>query len=168
MKRSETAMQRFFLTVMLVISMVGLVKGQELTSERTATPEQKEILRIEHEKLRAFYEGLDKPSIAADWLEHNETDDLAMTNSDGSTLTKAQHVAVRRSGEHKSLFQDHYDYKVRIYNGNTAVVTYLAYGITTTRGKLSGYIKWATTDVFVKLDGEWHTVVHHESRIPTQ
>ena len=156
-------MRTILLSRLLAVALVGSVQAQEITSESTATPEQKEILKIEHDKVKALYEG---GSVAADWFDRMEDDGLAQTNADGSTLTNAQHVAQRRSGDHKSLFQDHYDYRVRIYNGNTAVVTYLAYGITVSKGKPSSYVHVATTDVFVKQDGAWRTVVHANTFIP--
>lgn len=154
--------QKCLLIAVWGLSLAALVKAQQVTAEQTATPEEKEILKIEHEKIRAMQAG---GSVAADWFDHIEADGLAQTMQDGRTLTKAQHVAEYRTNAFKAIVHDHYDYRVRIYNGNTAVVTYLGYDIDELNGKSSGYAQNETTDVFVKENGKWRTVVHHVTRV---
>lgn len=156
-------MRRLVMTILLAGLMTGWANAQEVTSELTATPEQKEILKIEHEKVKAMQMG---GSVAADWFDNIETDTLAQTMPDGRTITKTQHIAEYRTNAFKAILHDHYDYNVRIFNGDTAVVTYLGYDIDVLNGKSSGYTHNVTTDVFVKRDGKWRTAVHHVTRLP--
>jgi hypothetical protein len=50
-KRS-VAMQGFLLAIALAFSLVGSVRAQEVSAEPTATPEEKQTLKIEHERLK--------------------------------------------------------------------------------------------------------------------
>jgi hypothetical protein len=168
-------MRRLLLSILLAVPWFGSVKAQKLTAERTATVEEREILEIEHDRIRATAEG---GSVAADWYDNHWVDDIAITLQDGATPTKAQWAAQFRSEGFKVLFQDHYDYQVRLYNGDTAVVTYLGWarsgmGLKPTAllGKNTKYLNTyhhsAITDVLIKQDGKWRVVVHHVTTIPT-
>src|ERR1700722_15008189 len=167
-------MRRMSLSIFLVVALVGLAAAQKLTGERTATADEKQILEIEHDRIRATAEG---GSVAADWYNNYWVDDIAITLENGNMPTKAQWAAQFRSEGFKVLFQDHYDYQVRVYNGDAAVVTYLGWARSgmglkpnALLGKdvkyLNSYHHSAITDVFVKQGGKWRVVVHHVTTVP--
>src|ERR1700682_6330744 len=145
MKRSETAMQRFLLTILLAGSLVGFVKAQEDTGD-AAEKVKKEIMKLEHEKTLALEKGV---SGIVDWFSRVNADDLVHVDPYGER-TKAQCIAAFESGKvpvpckaavleahgesvpdrldlpGQSLScLDYYDYRVRVYgSGNTAILTY--------------------------------------------
>ena len=179
MRRESHTMQSVFLSLLVSVLIIGSAHAEDLTSERSATADEKEILNIEHDRIRIAAIG---GSVGADWWDQMEDDGIALIFADGTVITKAQHVAEWRTGGFKALFMDLYDYHVRIYNGNTAVVTYLAWAMSgmglktisldnphmgdkNTVKYLNSYHHGALTDVFVKEAGKWRMVVHQVSPI---
>jgi ketosteroid isomerase-like protein len=95
---------------------------------------------------------------------------VALTLPDGSTPSKAELVAMIRSGDIKDEFINHHDYRVHVYGihgvAHTGVVTWTGDEITSYKGKRE-HVYEKTTDVFVKVDsGEWKRAVHHVSPVP--
>ena len=155
-------MQRVLLGILLAISLVSSLEAQETTRERTPTAAEKEILKIEQEKIKAMLDG---GSVAADWFEHMEDDRLTYIAPFRGSLTKAQYVTQYQSGEFKVHSSDHFDFNVRVYNENTAVVSYLTHNTNEIKGKVHSDTHAAATDVFVKENGMWRHVVHQVTLI---
>src|ERR1700681_96087 len=91
-------MRRILLSMLLAVSLVGLVKAQEMTGD-AAENDKKEILKIEQDKLDALRkDGLRKnASAAADWFHRYDDDGMIMVNLDGTITTKAEHEPKLRS-----------------------------------------------------------------------
>lgn len=156
--------QRLLSTTLFGFLLIGFAKGQ-VTTGQTFEEAKTEIIKIEEEKVPFLLKG---GSAAAGWYDRYDADDMAQTNSDGSTSTKAQHMAEYRSGRFKVLSDKEGDYHVRVYqNGNTVVVTYHGTSTTDHDGKLSTHQNQAT-DVWVKQGGDWQRVVHHVTNLRTQ
>jgi hypothetical protein len=152
-------MQRFLLTILVAISLVGFVKAQEITGDK-AEEVKKEIVKLEHEKDQAL---LSSRPACADWFDRHDADGLAYTGPAGDVWTKAQLIAGWRSGKREWHEIDHHTHNVHVYgsggNGNTAVVTYVSAAKTENR---------ITTDVWVKQDGVWQRVVHQVTPVLTK
>src|ERR1700680_4201242 len=121
MKRSETVMQKFLLTILLVVSLVDFAKAQEATGD-TQEEVKNEVMKLEDEKQLALKKGM---SAVAEWFERVNTTDLAWMGSVG-IRTKAQVVADMKSGNQEVVPLRTYDYRVRVHGtGNTtAILTY--------------------------------------------
>jgi len=91
--------------------------------------------------------------------------DVVLINGDGSTITRAKHIANWRSGGRKQLSNNQHDHHVYVYdNGNVVIVTYIG----TTKDDLGGKISTSTVrcaDTWVKHDGKWLRVVHANTDI---
>jgi hypothetical protein len=142
--------------MLLVVSLAGFVSAQETTGEK-AEAAKKEILEIEKEKVAGL---VGANSGHAGWVERNDSSSIIQVNPDGSTLTKAQHVAELRSGDSKVLTMHQYQHELHVYNdGNTVVVTNRASGGIEKHGKASP-VESRFTDVWVRQDDQWRRVVH--------
>jgi ketosteroid isomerase-like protein len=156
-------MQRIPLAIMFAVSLVSLVKAQEMTGEK-AERVKKEILEMDQEKVTSL---VGPPSIAADWSRRVDADGIAFTSADGSMITNAEHIAQLRSGERKALSLKDSDLRVHVYaNGDTAVLTYRADTTIELKGTASTR-RTRITDVYVKENGAWRRVVHHVTSLPT-
>jgi ketosteroid isomerase-like protein len=155
-------MQRLVVTILLTLSLVGFVKAQENPTSKADTDEEvkKEMLKYENDLVDALREG---GSVAADFLNRVDTDDEVLV-SNGKMSTKANLVDGWRSGEHKQLSVDHYDFRVHVY-GDTAVVTFSGNNVTENKGKVS-HSSYVDTDVLVKQQGVWRRVVHDVNSVP--
>jgi hypothetical protein len=153
-------MRKSLLAIVAAISSVSMAGAQEVTGAR-AQEVKKEILKLEQEKAQSLLS-----SNPAGWFARHDADDMDYTNPDGTTMTKAQHIAQFRSGERKIHTVNRPDFQVHIYNnGTTAVVTYFGSEDLELKGKTST-VFLQTTDVFVKQANTWRTVVHHVNSAP--
>jgi hypothetical protein len=135
----------------------GLVKAQESAKTETDEEVKKEIMQLEQDKIASLEKG---GAAAADWIEKHYVDDLDCIGSGGGAgiCTKAEMAAEHRSGERKLRIVHHDDFKVRVY-GTTAIMTFRGNNVMERKGKtITGVVR--TTDVYVKLNGEWRIVVH--------
>ena len=140
------------------------VRAQETTGVK-AEQARKEILKLEDEKVAGLLRGGSEP---ADWVSRYDADDIAQTNVDGSTPTKAQVVAGLQPGVFRAHSMKQDEHRIRVYdNGNVAVVTYRAIGVIERNGK-SNDRQNRFTDVWVKQAGAWRRVVHEERDAPKQ
>jgi hypothetical protein len=155
-------MQKVLSIVLAAISTVLVAKAQEVAKEGAATAEQKEILQIEQDKLKAMLAG---GSAAAEWFERMEDDRLTYIAPFRGRVTKAQYVDQYRSGEFKVHASNHHDFRVRVYNGNTAVMTYLTHNTNEIKGQIHSDTDAAAMDVFIKRDGAWRHIVHQVTLI---
>jgi hypothetical protein len=158
-------MERFFVTILLAVSLVGFVKAQAPVGD---TPEEvkNEVMKLEHEKQLALKKSM---SAVAEWFERANTTDLAWMGSVG-IRTKAQVIADMKSGNQEVVPLRTYDYRVRVHGtGNTtAVLTYRTTNITTIGGKKMEGRESFVTDVYVKENGRWVRIVHDSSPVPTE
>jgi ketosteroid isomerase-like protein len=142
-------------SVAALVIAVG-VQAQTPAHTRSESVEQ-ELLKLEKE----WGDALVKPDLA--FLDRIQADDFTFTDPEGFVWTKAQSLALLKSGEDViwSLVSD--DMEVRVY-GDTAVVTGRNTVKETFKGKdISGQYRW--TDTWLKKAGGWQCVVSHSSRI---
>lgn len=160
-------MRRLLLYSLFVLSLAGLAKGQESTGGGVTSTQEKEIqneiLKMERSKVYVLRKG---GSVAANWFKRYYADDVDYTGGNGTYFTKAQTVDEFASGERKLRSVHHDDYRVHVYNNDTAVLMYRGNDVMVRKGKiLSGVNR--TTDVYVKFpDGVWRIVVHQVSPVP--
>jgi hypothetical protein len=106
----------------------------------------------------------------ADFFDRVDADDVVIIHGDGSTVTKADHVATWRSGGRKQLANDQRDDHVYMEDKRTVViVTYTTKG--TKKDDMRGKVSTSTVrcvDTWVKQDGKWLRVVHANTNLRTQ
>src|SRR4029077_16442832 len=127
-------MPRILIAALLAISLAGIVCAQEVTGAK-AEAVKKEIMKIEDERVAGLLRGGSEP---VDWIRKYDSEEIAKTNIDGSTPTKAQVEAGLQPGVFKmhSMKQD--GHRIRVYDdGNVAVVTYHALGVIERNGKMA-------------------------------
>ena len=154
-------MRKILLTTLLVASLAGTIAAQAVTREK-AEAVKKEIMKIEEEKVAGLLRGGSEP---VDWIKQYDAEDVAQTNIDGSSPTKAEIEAGLQPGVFKmhSMKQD--GHRFRVYdNGNVAVVTYHALGVLERNGKVTPR-ESNFSDVWVKHNGAWLRVLHEEREI---
>jgi hypothetical protein len=118
---------------------------------------EQELIDLE----KAWTEAVVKRDLA--FFDRITADEHTLTAPDGTVMTKAQQVALVKSGEYTvtSAVQD--AIKVWIY-GDVAVVTGLCTEKSQFKGKdSSGQYRW--TDTFIKRDGRWQCVATHASKV---
>jgi hypothetical protein len=165
MKRSETVMEQFLLTILLVVSLVGSAKAQEASGDSQEVVKN-EVMKVENDKQLALKKGM---SAVAEWFERVNTTDLTWVGKVG-IRTKAEVVADMKSGNQKVVPVRTYDYKVRVHGtGNTtAVLTYRTNNISTVGGKQITGREEFVTDIYVKENGAWVRIVHDSNPVPNQ
>jgi len=154
-------MRKFLFVALLAASLAGMIAAQAITGEK-AEAARKEILKIEDEKVAGLLKGGSEP---VDWIKQFDAEDVAQTNIDGSSPTKAEIEAGLQPGVFKmhSMKQD--GHRFRVYdNGNVAVVTYHALGVLERNGKVAPR-ESNFSDVWVKQNGAWLRVLHAEREI---
>jgi hypothetical protein len=156
-----TMTRKFLLAALLSCSLPGLIAAQAITGEK-ADAAKKEILKIEDEKVAGLLRGGSEP---VDWIKQYDAEDVAQTNIDGSSPTKAEIEAGLEPGVFKmhSMKQD--GHRFRVYDdGKVAVVTYHALGVLERNGKVTPR-ESNFSDVWVKQNGAWLRVLHAEREI---
>lgn len=154
-------MRKFLFSTLLGISLAAITFAQAITGEK-AEAVRKEIMKIEDEKVAGLLRGGTEP---VDWIRQYDAEDVAQTNIDGSSPSKAEIEAGLQPGVFKmhSMKQD--GHRFRVYdNGNVAVVTYHALGILERNGKVTPR-ESNFSDVWVKQNGAWLRVLHAEREI---
>ena len=154
-------MKKHFWAALLSLSCAGIISGQTVTGQKAETV-KKEIMKIEDEKVAGLLRGGSDP---VNWIKQYDAEDIAQTNIDGSTPTKAEVEAGLQPGVFKmhSMKQD--GHNIRVYdNGNVAVVTYHALGVLERNGKVTPR-ESDFSDVWVKQNGTWLRVLHVEREI---
>jgi hypothetical protein len=162
-KRRET-MRRILLSGLLAVSVVGSVNAQQATGA-AAEEAKKEVMQFEKDKVPLLLKG--GPAFA-DFFDRVDADEVVIIDGDGSTITRAKHVANWRSGGRKQLANNQHDHHVYVYDkGNVVIVTYIG----TTKDDMHGKISTSTVrcaDTWVKQDGKWLRVVHANTNLRTQ
>src|ERR1700674_352807 len=151
-------MRKFLFATVLAVSLAGMIAAQALTGQKAETAKN-EILKIEDEKGAGLLGGGSEP---VEWMKQYDAEEVAQTNIDGSSPTKAEIEAGLQPGMFKmpSMKQD--GHRFRVYdNGNVAVVTYHALGVLERNGKVTPR-ESNFSDVWVKQNGAWLRVLHAE------
>ena len=154
-------MKKYFLAALISLSLAGIIAAQAITGQK-AENVKKEIMKIEDEKVAGLLRGGSEP---VDWIKQYDAEDIAQTNIDGSTPTKAEVEAGLQPGVFKmdSMKQD--GHNIRVYDdGNVAVVTYHARGVLERNSKVTPR-ESNFSDVWVKQNGAWLRVLHVEREI---
>ena len=94
-------------------------------------------------------------------LERLLSDDLTVTMTDMTVLTKAQSIGLLRSGHLKFPRYETSDIRIRVY-GDAAVVTGRLQRTRTVNGK-NVDDDWRFTKVYVRRSGKWQVVAWHAS-----
>jgi hypothetical protein len=154
-------MRKVLFATLLAVSLPAMIAAQAVTGEKAETV-KKEIMKIEDEKVAGLLKGGSEP---VDWIRQYDAEEVAQTNIDGSSPSKAEIEAGLQPGVFKmhSMKQD--GHRFRVYNnGNVAVVTYHALGVLERNGKVTPR-ESNFSDVWVKQNGAWLRVLHAEREI---
>jgi hypothetical protein len=161
-------MRRILLSGLLVVLVVGPVNAQQATGA-VAEEAKKAVMQFEKAKVPLLLEG--GPGFA-DFFDRVDADDVVIIHGDGSTVSKADHVAIWRTNGRKQLSNDQHDHHVYVYDrGNVVIVTYIGITKGTKKGDMNGAVSTSTVrcaDTWVKQDGEWLRVVHANVNLRTQ
>jgi hypothetical protein len=154
-------MRKFLLATLLGGALAGIIAAQAINGQKAETV-KKEIMKIEDEKVAGLLRGGSEP---VDWIRQYDAEDIAQTNIDGSTPTKAEVEAGLQPGVFKMHSMNQDGHRFRVYdNGNVAVVTYHALGVLERNGKVTPR-ESNFSDVWVKQNGAWLRVLHNEREI---
>jgi len=132
------------------------VVGQTTSSPN---PEEESIRKVEDE-FAAAYGRNDAEALDRLWAA-----DYTFVNPAGQVLTKAQRLAMLRSGELKIESYSRDEESIRVY-GNTAVVTYRSTVHAQRNGNDISSQRRVIT-VLVKKDGRWQAVAQQSTGIRT-
>jgi hypothetical protein len=147
----------FMKRIAIAVSVAVLVFGLAVLAKTQSESVEQELLKLEQQ----WTDALVKPDLA--FLDRIQADNYTFTDPEGSVWTKAQSLALLKSGEDviSSCVAD--EMKARVY-GDAAVVTGRNTTKETFKGKdISGQYRW--TDTWVKHSGRWQCVATHVSRI---
>jgi len=147
-------MKKLFVAIALMMLFTSLGYGQKkMTDEQT-------LMKIEQELADAVVKN--DMSVFEKYLADNGN----FTDPGGMLATKAQTIALFKSGDLKIESTKIDDMKVQMFD-NTAIVTYRTTDKGMYRGKdISGQYRW--TDVFVKMGGKWKLVASQGTPIMQQ
>ena len=112
---------------------------------------EEEILKVEKEFVDAIARN------DPEGIERFVTDDWIIINADGGIIDKERFLGVIKSGALTHEMMESDDIRLRLY-GDSAVLTALA----RSKGKFMGQdfsTHERSTDVFVRLDGQWQCVL---------
>jgi hypothetical protein len=154
--------RRFLLIPLLAGIWIASGFAQQADTAKT-DPEavKNEIIKLQDEEDRALLRG------DVDTLDRLWADQLLYPNDNGEVLTKTQRLAEARSRTHNFSVFRHDDIRVRVYNGNVAVVS----GHSTTLKKYKGQVSRGPrrfSAVWIKLDGRWQMVAHQRTDMSRQ
>lgn len=136
-------MKHVFLAFAFITLFGSFAFGQKMTTEQNLMKMEKEMS-----------DGIVKNDLAA-WDKYT-ADNAVLTDPGGIVMTKAQTLAMFKSGDLKFESSKIDDMKVQMF-GETAVVTYRTTDKLTVKGKdMSGEYRW--TDVFAKVGGKWMVI----------
>jgi ketosteroid isomerase-like protein len=143
---------------LIVAVLVFAIAAQTQTQAQTQTESvEQELIKLENEWADAWV----KSDIV--FFDRIEADDYTWTAPEGFVMTKADDLALLKSGRSVITSWVLADMKVRVY-GDAAVVTGRCTTKETYKGEdVSGQFQW--TDTWVKRDGRWQCVAGHTSRI---
>jgi ketosteroid isomerase-like protein len=133
---------------------------RDKTSRGGGGSAEQELMKLENEWAEAWVK------MDAVFFERIEADDYMWTSPWGAVFTKADDLALAKSGRDVVMSWVLADMKVRVY-GDAAVVTGRDTIKETYKGKdVSGQHRW--TNTWVKRAGQWQCVAGHSSEISPQ
>jgi ketosteroid isomerase-like protein len=140
------------------VGLIVLVLGAAIVAQTQTESAEQQLIKLETE-------WNNEALVKHDWafVDGILADDYITTDSDGVMATKAQEMAILKSGEEEVMSAKADDFRVRIY-GDAAVVTYRW----TYKGKAKGKENTGQeryTDTWVRRGGRWQCVAVHASRI---
>ena len=147
-------MKRILSIIAFLCTVTLIVVGQTSTSPN---PDEDSVRKIEDEFAAAYGRN------DADALDRLWAADYTFVNLAGQVLTKAQRLAMLRSGELKIEGYSRDEENIRVY-GTTAVVTYRS----TVKAQRNGTdisSQRRVITVLVKRDGRWQAVAQHSTAI---
>ena len=154
-------MKKVLFSMLLIVSMVGIVKAQETTGAK-ADQVKKEIIKLEEEKLAILRKNNVQDSV--DYYKRTEVDNPTFVREDGRSFTKAQHADNTRAANAKFVSVTQEDPQIHVYlDGQVAIINYKQ--IETFANKVDTH---EDTDFWVKIGGVWrragHVVVLYKPR----
>lgn len=154
-------MRRVLLLVVFSVSWCAFAKAQQATGSEAEAAKQ-QVLQIEKEKVPLILKG---GNAFADWLYKMDAEDALFIGTD-YRRSKADEVALWRSGKIADYSDDEHDYHVYVYDGgNLAVVTYMATMYQRVNGR-SHRSTNACEDTWVRQGGRWLRTVHFITDTP--
>ena len=147
-------MKRILSIIAFLCTVTLIVVGQTSTSPN---PDEDSVRKIEDEFAAAYGRN------DADALDRLWAADYTFVNPAGQVLTKAQRLAMLRSGELKIEGYSRDEENIRVY-GTTAVVTYRS----TVKAQRNGTdisSQRRVITVLVKRDGRWQAVAQQSTAI---
>jgi ketosteroid isomerase-like protein len=112
---------------------------------------EQELLKLE----KKFAQAIAKNDFEV--IQRFVTEDWIIINADGGIIDRKRFLDVMKSGTLTHDMMESDDIRVRVY-GDSAVVT----ALTRTKGKFKGQeftTQERSTDVFVRLDGQWRCIL---------
>lgn len=136
--------------------LIQQAQAQPADAPKSASVEQ-ELIKLEDGWVDAFIKG------DAAYVDRVVADDFTDTDHEGHVSTKAEDIAMLKSGLFKITQAKNDMYKVHVY-GETAIVTYRSIVKGEIGGKdISG--QYRSTDTWVERAGHWQCVATHYSKI---
>ncbi|MGA2363064.1 MAG: nuclear transport factor 2 family protein [Candidatus Aminicenantales bacterium] len=143
--------------IAFAICVVVLIFGIAILAQQKSGGAEQEIIKLEQQ----WGDALVKRDVV--FLDRILAEDYMFTSPEGEVLTKAQMLAMLKSGEDVVSSAVNHDLKVRVY-GDAAVVTGYSTYKETVKGKdISGQYRW--TDTWIKKAGRWQCVADHASKL---
>jgi hypothetical protein len=172
------AMRRIILSVLFVVSAIGLVRAQDSNGdmprrmrELTADGIKKvkaELLDLEEQKVNCFSNVGEEAGWSADWIKWHDAD--AIIHLSERLRTKTELMDELRTGMRRNLLNEQFNHAFHIYgdggDGTTVVMSMTGgpngsgmnlYGIRHASGGGGGGLG---IDVWTKVDGRWWFIVH--------
>ena len=150
-------MRLIVLAAALWLALSSIASGQTARDGSAGDGDEKAVHQVEDELVAAFDHN------DADALDRSWASDYIFVTPDGNVFTKAQRLALFRSGKTKLESYSRDEENIRVY-GDTAVVIYRS----TVKGQLFGQAvsnQRRVTTVFVKRNGRWQAVSQQSTRI---
>jgi ketosteroid isomerase-like protein len=155
-------MRRTLMLGLLAALAVGPAYAQQATGA-AAEEAKNAVMQLERDKVPHLLKG---GADFADYFERVDADDVVIIHGDGSSVSRAEHVANWRTGKRKQVANDQHDHHVYVYDGgNVVIITYV--GVTKNENE-KGEIKTSSVrcaDTWVKQDGKWLRVVHANTNL---
>jgi hypothetical protein len=160
--RADVLIRQILLLVFLAAAVVAPTKAQARTEGKTDVDKIKsEIIKLQDEEDRALLRS-DAVALNRLW-----DDGILFPFDDGEVLTKSQRIAQATSKVHNFDVFRHDDIRVRVFNGNTAVITVFSATEKKLKGAKSGGPRVASA-AWVKVDGQWRMVEHQVTDMSKQ
>ena len=143
-----------------LLLLCGLTAGQ---AERISTADAMKAAVLRIDEVRA-YATVEANTLA---LEDQLHDDCRYVHANGRTQTKKEFIAALASGElHYTVLRYLAVPTVRLFGGDTAIVTGRVHVEATMKGGGAVNNDFAYTAVYVIVDAQWKLATYHSSAAP--